>query len=73
MSVVANQFIIRDILPNHTDFLYSDNLWEVAKRNGLWDEKKDKYLDFTKVISYFFFLFYFWLDVVIHGVDIRSC
>ena len=51
MSVGANQFIIRDILPNHPDFLYSDNLWEVEKWNGLWDEKKEKDLDFTNVLS----------------------
>ena len=37
--MVANQFIIRQVPAAPTsDFLYSDNLHEVAKRAGLWDD-----------------------------------
>lgn len=33
---MANQFVIRRVQRDHADFLYSENLWDVAQRNGLW-------------------------------------
>lgn len=36
ISLVANQFVIRGVKKDHPDFLYSDNLWDAAQRNGLW-------------------------------------
>jgi len=50
-AIVANGFIIREVDPKSPDFMYSDNLWEVAKRNGLWKES-DGLLDFTKAFVY---------------------
>lgn len=38
IAVVANSFIIRKVDPKSPDFLYSANLWEVAKRKGWWNE-----------------------------------
>lgn len=46
IAVVANQFVIRKVDPNNSDFMYSSNLWEVAERNGLWNESMGL-LDFT--------------------------
>jgi dipeptidase len=48
--VVANQFIIREIDPSSPDFMVSDNLFDVARRNNLWDESKGK-LDFLKTFA----------------------
>lgn len=36
LSLVANQFVIRRVRKDHADFLHSENLWDVAQRNGLW-------------------------------------
>lgn len=36
VTVLSNQFIIREVKKNSPDFLYSDNLWSVAERNGWW-------------------------------------
>ena len=52
VAVVANQFIIRDIDPSSSDFLYSSNLWSVAERNGFYDVERDgPYLDFLKTYA----------------------
>jgi dipeptidase len=45
--VVANQFIIRDVIKGSDDFMYSPNLWEVAERAGLWSPSQGS-LDFLK-------------------------
>lgn len=50
IAVVANQFIIRNVIPNHPDFLYSSNLWSVAKKLGWWSEN-DGLLNFLKVYA----------------------
>merc|ERR1711871_470853 len=50
MGAVANQFTIRLVDPNSTDFMYSANMWEVAKRNGFWDESMGL-LDFAPTFS----------------------
>ena len=39
VSVVANQFVIRDVDSDSDMFLYSANMFDVAKRNGFWDGK----------------------------------
>lgn len=39
VAVVANQFVIREVDPLSPDFMFSDNLWMVAQRNGWWDGK----------------------------------
>jgi dipeptidase len=36
ISVIANQFIIRTIIPDSPDFLYSANIFSVAERKGFW-------------------------------------
>lgn len=45
ISLVANQFVIRAVKKGgggggagdeDEEFMYSDNLWDVAQRNGLW-------------------------------------
>jgi dipeptidase len=51
VSIIANTFVIRDVIPNSEDFMYSSNLWEVAKRNGFWDESVSELLDFK--IAYY--------------------
>eukprot|EP01038_Epipyxis_sp_PR26KG_P012679 gene12679-17000_t len=48
VAAVANQFIIKEVDPDSDHFMYSDNLWEVAIRNGLWSEKDGKLLNFVK-------------------------
>lgn len=45
MAAVANQFIIRQVDPTSSRFLYSANLWDVATRNGFWSAA-DGLLDF---------------------------
>lgn len=47
IAVVANSFVIREIDPKlrGKDFLYSDNIFEVAQRNKLW-KPSDGRLDF---------------------------
>lgn len=52
VSVVANQFIIREIDTKSDDFMYSKNIFEVAERAKLWSRKVDgDALDFTKTFS----------------------
>ena len=48
ISVVANAFVIRKVEPKSPDFLYSDNLWDVAQRLGWWSSA-DGLLDFRAV------------------------
>ena len=53
ITAVANQFVIRKVDPNNSDFLYSSNLWSVAKAHGWWDESMGTYiLYFLNVILY---------------------
>lgn len=51
VAVVANSFIIRHVIPDSDDFMYSDNLWEVAKRMGFWNEEEDELMDFKLAYS----------------------
>jgi len=39
VSAVANQFIIRKIDTASDDFMFSSNLFDVAKRQNLWSEE----------------------------------
>jgi dipeptidase len=48
VTVVANQFVIRKVNPNSTDFLYSANLWSVAQKLGFW-KPSDGLLDWLRV------------------------
>lgn len=50
MAAVANQFIIREVKKNDDNFMYSDNLWSVAERAGLWNPA-DGPLDFLHTFS----------------------
>ncbi|CAM9495048.1 unnamed protein product [Phaeothamnion confervicola] len=51
VAVLANQFIIRSVPragePGAEDFMYSDNLWDVAASHGLWDPAGTAQLDFA--------------------------
>ena len=47
ISVVANQFVIREVKKNHSDFLYSSNLWSVAENLKFW-KPADGPLDFLR-------------------------
>ena len=50
VSVVANQFTIKFVIPNSKDFMYSSNIFEIAQRNNLWkDFETDGYLNFQAV------------------------
>lgn len=52
VSVVANQFVIRQIDTSSDDFMYSANIFEVATRAELWSKEVDgPVLDFTKTFS----------------------
>ena len=51
VAIIANSFIIRHIKTNSDDFMYSSNIFEVAQRNGFWDPKKDKELDFKTTFA----------------------
>ena len=46
--VAANQFRIREVLKNNSDMMYSENIFEVARKKGWW-KQKDEVLDFAKV------------------------
>jgi dipeptidase len=46
IAVVANSFIIRRVVPDSPDFMYSNNLFDVAKRQGFWDPSETSFLDF---------------------------
>ncbi|KAJ1429908.1 peptidase family C69-domain-containing protein [Ochromonadaceae sp. CCMP2298] len=51
VTVCANNFVIRKIDPKNTDdFLMSDNIFDVAERNGFWSPK-DGLLDFLPTYS----------------------
>jgi dipeptidase len=50
VSVVANSFVIREVQPNHPDFLYSSNLWEIAEKKGWW-KPEDGVLNFLKTYA----------------------
>ena len=49
MAAVANSFVIRKIKKDSPDFMYSDNIFEVAKRAGFWDGKGE--LDFLPTFA----------------------
>ncbi|KAF1334166.1 Peptidase, partial [Globisporangium splendens] len=50
MSAVANQFVIHEMDLNNTDaFLASDNIYDVALRNGIWNHSES--FDFTRIYS----------------------
>ena len=46
--VAANEFRIREVIKDDPDMMYSENIFEVAKKKGWWDGK-DGELDFTVV------------------------
>lgn len=50
ITAVANSFIIKEVIPNHPDFMYSSNLWEVAEKKGWW-KSSDGLLHFLKVYA----------------------
>ncbi|RYG68054.1 hypothetical protein EON64_06015 [archaeon] len=50
VTIVANSFVIRDVIPNHPDFMYSTNLWDVALRKGWWDPSQGL-LNFLKTYA----------------------
>jgi dipeptidase len=50
ISVAANGFVIREVDPNSTDFLYSSNLWSVAENMGWWNESMGL-LDFKRTYA----------------------
>ena len=45
----SNSFVILDVLENDENFLYSDNLFEVAESRGWWSRASNKPLNFAKV------------------------
>jgi len=51
LSVVANQFIIRNIDLSSPNFRASENVFDVAKRTGLWNPDIDGEFDFTKAYA----------------------
>jgi len=50
--VAANQFRIREVNTNSSDFMYSDNLHAVCKALGWWDPKTSPLLDWLPTVSY---------------------
>ena len=46
---MANSFVIRKIQKDSPDFMYSDNIFEVAQRAGFWDGKGE--LDFLPTFA----------------------
>eukprot|EP00599_Poterioochromonas_sp_BG-1_P008283 CAMPEP_0173138200 /NCGR_PEP_ID=MMETSP1105-20130129/3549_1 /TAXON_ID=2985 /ORGANISM="Ochromonas sp., Strain BG-1" /LENGTH=682 /DNA_ID=CAMNT_0014050751 /DNA_START=31 /DNA_END=2079 /DNA_ORIENTATION=+ len=50
VSAVANSFVIREVIPNHPDFIYSSNLWSIAEAHGWW-RHEDGLLHFAKTYS----------------------
>jgi dipeptidase len=50
IAAVANFFVIREVVPDHPDFMYSNNLWTIAEQKGWW-KKEDGNLNFMKVYS----------------------
>jgi len=49
VTAAANSFVIRGVDKDSDDFLYSDNLWEVAERSGaaIYSERAEGLLDFA--------------------------
>jgi len=45
ITVVANMFRIREVIKDSPDFMYSDNLWEVAESNGLWSSSQGRIIN----------------------------
>lgn len=50
VTVVANQFVIRNVDPDSDDFMVSPNLWDVAQRAELWSPE-DGLLDFAAAFA----------------------
>jgi len=50
--VAANQFRIRKVRTDSSDFMYSDNLHDVCKRLGWWDPEANELLDWLPTVSY---------------------
>eukprot|EP01038_Epipyxis_sp_PR26KG_P011223 gene11223-15063_t len=50
ISVVANTFIIREVMKDSPDFLYSSNLWSVAEKLGWWNPSMGN-LNFLKTYA----------------------
>jgi dipeptidase len=42
--------VVREIIPDHPDFLYSDNLWSIAEKHGFWSPA-DGLLNFLKTYA----------------------
>lgn len=53
ITVVANQFIIRNInSTDHVNFMHSSNMYSIAENHGFYNAKRDgPHLDFTKCFS----------------------
>lgn len=51
IAAVANSFVIREVIADHPDFLYSSNLWSVATKLGWYDPSKGENLNFLKTYS----------------------
>ena len=49
ITVISNSFVILDVLENDENFLYSDNLFDVAESQGWWSRKSNQPLNFAKV------------------------
>lgn len=48
---MSDQFVIREVDPDSDDFMFSENLWEVAARNNLWSYSSGKKLNFLKTFG----------------------
>lgn len=53
IAVAANVFMIRKIYPNDNEtFIFSGNIYDIAKRHGLWNPERDgPQLDFSKAFT----------------------
>jgi dipeptidase len=49
--VAANEFRIREVIPDSDDFMYSDILYEVCENLGWWDPKESELLDWLPTVS----------------------
>jgi dipeptidase len=52
LFVAANQFRIREVVRDADDMMYSENLFDVCKAKGWWDESVDGPLDWAQAVSY---------------------
>jgi dipeptidase len=50
--VAANQFRIRDIIPDSADMMYSENLHDVCSKLGWWDPAQSPTLDWAATVSF---------------------